>query len=106
MHILNLRRLVFHSIFATNSTEKSVCGVADNTNTFILLLFVSFNCNVAFCFCQGITSLRDGITYHNMTLGSHLREKICAILRDLYIDHYMDDQRITVPRNCNESQEM
>ena len=74
MHILNLRRLVFHSIFATNSTEKSVCGVADNTNTFILLLFVSFNCNVAFCFCQGITSLRDGITYHNMTLGSHLRE--------------------------------
>ena len=74
-------RLVCHNTFAANSTRKSVCVVADDTNMFILLLYVTVNCNEVLYFHQGTLSSRDSIAYHNITAHSnHLGEKICGIL--------------------------
>lgn len=74
-------RLVCHNIFAANSARKWVCVVADDTNMFILLLYVTVNCNEVLYFHQGTLSSRDSITYHNITAhSSHLVEKICGIL--------------------------
>ena len=70
-----------HSIFAANSTGEPVCVVADDTDVFILLLYLSVNCLVTLYFRQGTSSSRGGITYHNVTaLGNHLGENICAVL--------------------------
>ena len=78
-------RLAYHSIFITNSPEKPVYVLADDTYVFILLLYESLNWKEAFHFPQGTISSRHGITCHNITaLSSHLREKICAILPALY----------------------
>ena len=78
---LIFNRLACHSIFAANSTGDSVCVVADDTDVFILLLYLSVKCHVTLYFRQGTNSSKDGVTYHNVTaLSSHLGENICEIL--------------------------
>ena len=69
---LIFNRLACHSIFAANSTGDSVCVVADDTDVFILLLYLSVKCHVTLYFRQGTNSSKDGVTYHNVTaLSSH-----------------------------------
>ena len=72
------------SVYAAKLIGKSVCVVADDTDVFILLLYVSVNCNETLYFRQGTISSRDGITYHNVTslssqLGGGDSIGICAI---------------------------
>ena len=56
-----------HAIYAAHLTSKPVCVVADDTDVFILLFFVSDNTNVNIYFRQGTKASKAGVTYHNVT---------------------------------------
>ena len=70
-----------HAIYAAHLTSKPVCVVADDTDVFLLLLFVSDNTNVNIYFRQGTKASKAGVTYHNVTkLAKTLGKDICNIL--------------------------
>ena len=59
-------KIPMHAVYASCLDNKSVCVVADDTDVFILLLFVAryFEGNVFFR--QGKYSDKEGITYHDI----------------------------------------
>lgn len=72
-------RIISHAMFA--SSKYPTCVVADDTDVFILLLFVASKCERGLYFRQGTASSRTGITYHNIrALAGHLGENICSVL--------------------------
>ena len=59
----------------------SVCVVADDTDVYILLLFISNQANGTIYFRQGTSSSKQGITYNNVTaLANELGNDICNVL--------------------------
>ena len=75
-------RIALHTIFAS-STDKStaVCVVADDTEIYILLLYVPQYCSGKVYFRQDTGSSNDGVTYHHMkSLANHLGEAVCEIM--------------------------
>ncbi len=73
-------RLAHHAVYAS-SRHSGVCVVSDDTDVFVLLLFVAAECNGQVYVRQGTTSSKDGITYHNIkALTEHLGDGICKTL--------------------------
>ena len=74
-------KISMHAVYACRLDNKPVCVVADDTDVFILLLFVAryFEGNVFFRKVK--YSDKEGITYHDIiSLADHLGEEICDIL--------------------------
>ena len=70
-------RLAFHAKCSADSGD-SVCVVADDTDVYILVLFISNQANGTIYFRQGTSSSKQGITYHNVTaLAYKLGNDIC-----------------------------
>ena len=71
-------RLAFHAVFATS--RHPTCTVADDTDIFILLLYVAKKMWENLYFRQGTVLSRPGVTYHNVkALADHLGESVCNI---------------------------
>ena len=66
MHREAGHRLAFRAKCSADSGD-SVCVVADDTDVYILLLFISNQANGTIYFRQGTSSSKQGITYHNVT---------------------------------------
>ena len=70
-------KIPVHAVYASRLDNKPVCVVVDDTDVFILLLFVAryFEWNVFFR--QGKYSDKEGITYHDIIiLADHFGEEI------------------------------
>ena len=79
--IFYIIKLASHSVYVTNSTSKPVCVVAEDTDVFVLLLYISNLTEVNMYFRQGTKSSKSGITYHNVTsLAGKLGRDICNCL--------------------------
>ena len=73
-------RLVLHAVYAS-SNHNGVCVVADDTDVYILLLYVSRRCTSSLYFRQGVMSTKQGVTYHDIkSLATFLGESICESL--------------------------
>ncbi len=73
-------RLAYHAVYAA-SKHSGVCVVADDTDVFVLLLYVSAKCESSLFFRQGTSSSRGGISYHNVkALAENLGDDICKQL--------------------------
>ena len=80
MHREADHRLAFHAKCSADSGD-SVCVVADDTDVYILLLFISNPANGTIHFRQGTSSSKQGITYQNVTaLANELGNDICNVL--------------------------
>ena len=80
MHREANHRLAFHSNCSAASGD-SVCVVADDTDVYILLLFISNQANGTIYFRQGTSSSKQGITYHNFTaFANELGNNVCNVL--------------------------
>eukprot|EP00112_Aurelia_sp_Birch-Aquarium-sp1_P017225 Seg3972.2 transcript_id=Seg3972.2/GoldUCD/mRNA.D3Y31 product="hypothetical protein" protein_id=Seg3972.2/GoldUCD/D3Y31 len=74
------QRLALHAAYAS-SNHNGVCVVADDTDVYILLLYVSRRCTSSLYFRQGVMSTKQGITYHDIkSLAAFLGESICEAL--------------------------
>ena len=73
-------RIALHANYAS-SPGTSVCVVANDTDVFILLLYIASGCVSTLYFRQGTTKSKAGVTYHNVTeLASFIGNDICKIL--------------------------
>ena len=73
-------KLAFHAKCSADSGD-SLSDFGDDTDVYILLLFISNQANGTICFRQGTSSSKQAITYHNVTaLANELRNDICNIL--------------------------
>ena len=73
-------RLAFHEKCSADSGD-SICVVADDTDVYILLLFISNQANGTIYFQQGTSSSKQGITCYNVTpLVNELGNNICNVL--------------------------
>ena len=74
-------RITLHTVFASLTDESSaVCVVADDTDIYILLLYVPQYCSGKVYFRQGTGSSNDGITYDDVkSLANHLGEAVCQL---------------------------
>ena len=74
-------KLRMHAVYANQLHKRPLCVVADDTDVFILLLFVAqYFENTAF-FCRRKSSDTDGITYHNInSVSDYIGAEICEIL--------------------------
>ena len=80
MHREADHRLAFHAKCSADSGD-SVCVVADDTDVYILLLFISNQANGTIYFQQGTSSSKQEITYHSVTtLANELGNDICNVL--------------------------
>ena len=78
-------RLALHAVYAT-ARHTGTCVVADDTDVYILLIFVADKCTFNLYFRQGTTSSKEGITYHNVkALANHLGEQICKCLPAFHV---------------------
>lgn len=78
-------RLAHHAVYASTS-NAGVCVVADDTDVYILLLFVSCKCDSSLYFRQGTATSKCGITYHNVkSLAEHLGGDICKRLPAFHV---------------------
>ena len=77
-------RLAFHAVYASSRLSNgSVCVVSDDTDVYILLLFVCSMASTNIYFRQGTN--KKGIEYHNVTsLGELLGDKVCSVLPCLH----------------------
>ena len=75
-------RIAVHAMFASSTEDSSaVCVVADDTDVYILLLYVSQYCSGKVYFRKGTGSSNDGTTYHDVkSLLNHLGEAVCKIM--------------------------
>ena len=75
-----------HTVFASSADESSaVCVIADNTEVYIMLLYVPQCSSEKVYFRQGTgSSMKNqyiGITYHGVkSLANHLGEAVCKIM--------------------------
>ena len=70
-----------HAVYASQLQKKSICVVVDDTDIFILLLFVAQHFENSVFFRQGKSSDTDGITYHNInSVSDYIGSEICEIL--------------------------
>ena len=77
-------KLAFHAVYAASIHAAFV--VADDTDVFILLLFVAAQTNQKLYFRQGTASSKGGITYHDVTtLAEHLGEDVCKVLPTFHV---------------------
>ena len=77
MHREADHRLAFHAKCSADSGD-SVCVVADDTDVYILLIFISNQANGTIYFGQGTSSSKQGITDHNVaTIANELGNDIC-----------------------------
>ena len=80
MHKEADHRLAFHAKCSADSGD-SICVVADDTDVYVLLLFISNQAIGTIYFRQGTSSSKQGITYHNATaLANELGNDICNVL--------------------------
>ena len=75
-------RIALHTVFASSTNESSaVCAVAEDTDVYILLLYMSQYCSEKVHFQQSTGSSNGGITYHDVkSLANHLGEAVCKIM--------------------------
>ena len=72
--------LAFHAKCSADSGD-SVFVVADDTDVYMLLLFISSQANGTIYFRQGTSSSKQGITYDNVTaLVNESQNDICNVL--------------------------
>ena len=73
-------RLALHTVYAS-FYHSGVCTVADDTDVFILLLFLADRCVSQLYFRQGTQSSKEGVTYHDVkSLANHLGSNVCKNL--------------------------
>jgi hypothetical protein len=78
-------RLALHAVYAT-SRHRGTCVVADDTDVYILMIFVAAECEGCLYFRQGTTSSKVGITYHNVkALADHLGEEVSKSLPAFHV---------------------
>ena len=58
-------RIALHVMYASSNGDKT-CAVADETDVYILLLYVTNRCNGQVYMRQGTTDSKDGILYHDV----------------------------------------
>ena len=69
------------SVSAGRSSDEMICVVADDTNIYINLLYISHLINSQVYFRQRKSKDKDGITYHNVhALALEIGEETCKIL--------------------------
>ena len=75
-------RIALHTIFASSTDDSSaVCVVADDTDVYIPLLYVSQYCSGKVYFRKGTGSSNDEITNHDVeSLANPLGEALCKIM--------------------------
>ena len=74
-----------HVLFAI-SPESSVCVVSDDTDIYILMLYIAKHCNGNLHFRQGTHSSKEGIMYHHINpLAAQLSDEICNILSVFHV---------------------
>ena len=70
-----------HTVFAGVSETDAVCVVADDSDIFLSLLYVSSKVHSKLYFRQGKTKDKSGIEYHDIhSAANHLGPDICGIL--------------------------
>jgi len=77
-------RLAFHAVYST--ATHNTCVVADDTDVFILLLFVADKATKNVYFRQGTKYSKAGITYHDVkALAQHLGREVCKSLPAFHV---------------------
>ena len=70
-----------HAVFAGAAPTDSICVVADDSDIYISLLFISSQVHSQLYFRQGKSKDKAGIQYHNVhSLAQYLGPDICRIL--------------------------
>ena len=70
-----------HAVHAGQSPERSVCVVADDTDIYLSLLYVSSQVESDLYFRQGKTTDKVGITYHDVkSLAANLGNETLSVL--------------------------
>ena len=78
-------RLALDAVYAS-SKHAGTCVVADDTDVYILLLFVARQCGGLLYFRQGTSTSKVGITYHNIKeLAEHLGPELCECLPAFHV---------------------
>ena len=63
-----------------------ICIVADDTDVYILLLFVAVSCESHVYFRQGTKTSQEGIKYHNVkAVAYHLGNDACRSLHAFHV---------------------
>ena len=76
--------LAFHAVYS--SATQNTCVVADDTDVFILLLFVADKATKNLYFRQGTKNSKAGITYHDVkALAQHLGRELCNSLPAFHV---------------------
>ena len=77
-------RIASHAKYVSdndNNENSSITIVADDTDIYILLIRIACYCCSILYSCQGTSSSKAGITYHNVSAAaSEFGESICKIL--------------------------
>ena len=75
------QKLQMHAVSPSQLHKRPICVIADDTDVFILLLFVAQHFENAVFFRQGKSSDTDGITYHNTnSVSDYIGAEMCEIL--------------------------
>ena len=78
-------RLALHAVYASKM-HTGICIVADDTDVYILLLFVANSCESPVYFRQGTRSSKEGIKYHNVkAVAEHLGNDVCRSLPAFHV---------------------
>ena len=78
------QRIAYHAIYSSQH-NNNVCIVADDSDVYILCLFVAAYCKGIVYFRQGTQAGKQGITYHNITsLARYLGKEVCDILPNFH----------------------
>ena len=83
-HKEGYHRIASHAKYASdndNNENSSITIVADDIDICILLIRIGCYCRSILYFCQGASSSKAGITYHNvLAAASEFCESICKVL--------------------------
>ena len=75
------QKIPFHVVYAGKNSEETICVVADDSDIYFSLIYISSHVQSNLYFRQGKAKDKDGITYHDVqAIASYLEEDICQII--------------------------